>query len=549
MRQIYLLMLLLAGSSAFAQKQIMLKDANPFGSGYPSNTIHFNNLMYFGANTDNDQDHRGLWKTDGTPGGTVLVKASSSIDFYPSQMTKSGNKIFFSNILNGGNDDELWVSDGTTIGTMRVKKANFFGNDGIRNMTDVNGKIFYTANDGQNGPELWTSNGTEVGTVMVKDILTDPGVGSYPGNLVVLNNKLYFSATNNAYKLELWTSDGTTVGTTMVKNFNAYAGATIEGITVWNGKIYFFLQHNTGFDLWVSDGTGAGTVRIKQFATGLTADYGYAIFVDYNSRLYFMADATSTGGEVWSTDGTTVGTTILKDITTATYFLGNYPVGTVNGKLVIVAFDDVKGQELFVSDGTASGTTLLKDINPNGDSDPDGNYFARNVKMYNNRMYFTASDGTNGSEMYSTDGTASGTYKHTPAGLPYLNAANYIQDTFKNSLYFSGEYDGRGIELYQFTDSTFLTGVKSISNGVEPIGLYPNPTRTEVTVSYTLQAQGECAITITDVAGKTVYSETKMQGVGKHNQLIQLPATIAPGVYQVRITHTQNTATLKLVVQ
>jgi len=71
------------------------------------------------------------------------------------------------------NGDELWKSDGTSGGTVMVKDiypGDKYDDGFPENLTNVNGTLYFTAYDGVNGEELWKSNGTDTGTVMVKDI-------------------------------------------------------------------------------------------------------------------------------------------------------------------------------------------------------------------------------------------------------------------------------------------------------------------------------------------------------------------------------------------
>src|SRR4051812_20389256 len=62
------------------------------------------------------------------------------------------------------------------------------------------------------------------------------------------------------------------------------------------------------------------------------------------------------------------------------------------------------GPELFKTDGTKAGTVLVKDINPAVDAFDTGSApdLLTNV---NGTLYFVASDGTNGRELWKSDGT------------------------------------------------------------------------------------------------------------------------------------------------
>jgi len=91
---------------------------------------------------------------------------------------------------------ELWITDGTPGGTVLVKDINTGSGDG------VGGTYFYTQNGiyfagttAATGSELWKSDGTTAGTTLVQDI--NPGAsGSDPQFSLYFNNHLYFKADN-----------------------------------------------------------------------------------------------------------------------------------------------------------------------------------------------------------------------------------------------------------------------------------------------------------------------------------------------------------------
>ena len=66
----------------------------------------------------------------------------------------------------------------------------------------------------------------------------------------------------------------------------------------------------------------------------------------------------------------------------------------VNGIVFFAATDGSNGRELWKSDGTGLGTVLVKNINLLGDSSP------QNLVNVNGTLYFTADDGVNGRELW-----------------------------------------------------------------------------------------------------------------------------------------------------
>src|SRR5262249_46410769 len=141
----------------------------------------------------------------------------------------------------GANGDALWRSDGTPAGTVVVKAIS------AGNLIDVSGTLFFTGYDGTTGRELWTSDGTAPGTVLVKDI--NPSGGAFPApyqvTLANVSGTLFFAADDGTTGLELWTSDGTAAGTVLVKDINLGSVTSFpEELTNVNGTLFF--QANDG---------------------------------------------------------------------------------------------------------------------------------------------------------------------------------------------------------------------------------------------------------------------------------------------------------------
>jgi ELWxxDGT repeat protein len=68
------------------------------------------------------------------------------------------------------NGIELWRSDGTPAGTVLVKNINPGGDSSPSQLKNFNGALAFTADDGSHGRELWRSDGTGPGTMQVRNM-------------------------------------------------------------------------------------------------------------------------------------------------------------------------------------------------------------------------------------------------------------------------------------------------------------------------------------------------------------------------------------------
>ena len=134
----------------------------------------------------------GLWRTDGTPDGTVKVKALSGPAIDIQHLTAVGSTLYFSTESTrtpGSTRARCWRSDGTTDGTVPVTTRQLDLRvtnvpAGIRRRhrsRDSRRRDVFVASDGTHGHELWRSDGSDAGTSMVADLRAGSADGRQGG--------------------------------------------------------------------------------------------------------------------------------------------------------------------------------------------------------------------------------------------------------------------------------------------------------------------------------------------------------------------------------
>ena len=136
---------------------------------------------------------------------------------------------------------------------------------------------------------------------------------------------------------------------------------------------------------------------------------------------------------LWTNDGTSstkirLMSQVAQNISPSYFF-------PCNGKAFFFYSDGVSagGYEPWVSDGTSAGTYMIKDINPGGSNSVIGNG-TQNCTCYNNKIYFAADNGTNGSELWVSDGTNAGTQMVKEIKTGSAGAAIGGMVSYKNEL-------------------------------------------------------------------------------------------------------------------
>ncbi len=445
-------------------------------------TVFGGKLLFFG---DDGVHGVELWSTDGTPGGTELVRdlrpgpeASHFGSFAANDLPVAWNgRLYFRAFSDPPEQGwQLWATDGTSAGTALVRRIDEqtssldrlqISYDQVGPVALDDGTFLYTADDGTTGFELAASDGTAAGTRIVTDLL--PGVGSsYPTGLTSIGTLGLFTARPNASGTgPLWATDGTNANTQVVhETANPSSGTTV--LTAMDGFALLATSEPQGFtdrgiELWRSDGTAQNTTRVADLRPGSASSSPRFVARLGGKALLSASDGEAAGQhgrELWVSDGTAVGTARLTDIAPGPLSSNPYGLAVAGSQAYFIADDGAAGPALWVSDGTAAGTRFVADLRDDLDSpfDTYGDRFGVGIEgraaPLGSRVVFAADDGVSGLEPWVSDGTPEGTFQ-----LANL-APNPGEGSFARSfaaagdrVLFAAEDPTRGHELF-VTDGT-----------------------------------------------------------------------------------------------
>ena len=513
-------------TNGYAHGTHIIKDINTrTGSSIPHSMKEIGGITYFGVSSlnasEDSLDKLGLWRTDGTESGTVLIKEFGSGDFIRNLMDVEGAVYF----LRGNRIIDMWRSDGTTGGTVKVELGESVGldeNKSVISMAHVGTDLFfstreYLADWGNSAYELWKFNLSTGEVERVKDFGIYESTSLRVEALTEMNGVLYFAAKSTEGRTAaIWRSDGTEVGTKIVKD-----DIRARSFTKFKNKLFFSVRRPRSAELWFTNGTEDGTDKLGDFSDDISN-----MRVSDN-MLYFTDDDDYDGAKrIWKTNGTEDGTEVIyrtddrwnyiKDIAlidNTLYFrlkiIGNpwtdapdtaelwkvsaaggdaekvqdlggdsdfgFGMTAIDDRLYFDDYDALHGFELWSSDGSEGGATMLKDITTDTLSSsshhyrtPHGNrrLVPSEVFALGAYSYFMADDG-NGSKLWKSNGTNAGTEMVTTAENPD-GFAPYGLIKVGATLYFV-TLDAEKNALWK-TDGSSILKLKNIASSTEGSG-------------------------------------------------------------------------------
>lgn len=388
------------------------------GNGYLRFMAPYKNGAAFLVQSDTQLD---LWITDGTEAGTQKIK--TVVEEYPSPTTVEMVP-YGQGLVMMGKDSrgwEPWISDGTAEGTQRIVNLNKANGPTIQTVYEgIEDELLFGVG-AKDKLQLVRTDGTEDGT----KLLADAAGPRPPANFFAKEKAL--RSTSGFYLSHRYSylSKAGTSGSSSALFYNP-ASVSAQLLSTWTyilpspgpaydtrtmnviGDAYYTVQSSGTDSVGDVNMFNAPAAKSAVFDLNPSGDSNCAILGRIGNRIYFAGDDGVHGRELWCSNGSQKGTVMVKDLNPGGAGIPGFwysPISaTVGDKIYFAATDGTSGTELWRTNGAAEGTYRMKNLNPGAGSSSPSDFAA-----VGNRVVFSATTPETGTELFVCDGTSKGT--------------------------------------------------------------------------------------------------------------------------------------------
>lgn len=315
----------------------------PHDSGFESDTVVVEGRLFFHDCAPRPSNACDLWTSDGTVEGTrKLIALGRRV----ARLTGSAGVVYFLAWATDGLHLDLWRTDGTPGGTVSLRTFNDVGP--TNDIASVGGRALVVAEG-----KLWASHGTAV------DPMTTLGSQEYITFLsaAVEGGVLYFVAMplNGGTTLTVWRSDGTPAGTSKVLSTPVAFSPLMPypWVQRLGSRVYYLMPGPEGrepYSLWSSDAGGQGAKPVTCGGCASVPAPGWILVS--GSKLLFPA-ASDDVHTLWAVDSANVPRPVTPY---CTGYCRTDAAVVAAGKAMFPVSPALGGSELWVTDGSTAGT-------------------------------------------------------------------------------------------------------------------------------------------------------------------------------------------------
>ena len=253
------------------------------------------------------------WVSDGTARGSRMLRdiGPGEATAYPGGFVAAGDLVYFT-AFNDRGSRLLWKTDGTPQGTRIVRGPGSHWLGKVEILGVVGARLYFAANDGEHGVELWRTDGSQDSTALVADLSPGAAGTYFVGGAQSLGSGLIFTAWPSGEKdTVLFRTRGTADSTVRL----ASTGFRGQILSAAGDRVYF-----VGFvpgeeeqaELGVTDGTVAGT-RVLDLAHPIASSDPHQLIAGSRGLVFLAADSEQ-GVDLWRSGGHSGDTEPLGDI-------------------------------------------------------------------------------------------------------------------------------------------------------------------------------------------------------------------------------------------
>ncbi len=351
-----------------------------------------------------------LWSTDGTPEGTRLVgdRCDGECDSFFTPLAQTNDRLFVavSTHHSTSSPQEILALGGESpeVEVVFANSSSFLPYFEDTGTTALLGDalIFWTT-DFNSTTRLYSAAAPGAELTLLVQL-------EQSGHLARLHRSgplVYFWNYPQGFPEELWATDGTPGGTHRITTFE-FEGIDAVEVSTGDRNLLFSAAGANGSELWFSDGTAGGTYPLSSFTDPEARIWSLA--TTSNGANFLVEDA-SFGQELWTTDGTAGGTRAATSFGFHAPF-GEQPAeGTLfaaGGRIYFFASNGIDRVDLWVTSPSGASASTLMQICQEAFC-----YQDRWLVSVDSQVFFAFADPEHGRELWTTDGTPSGTHLFT----------------------------------------------------------------------------------------------------------------------------------------